>query len=177
MNPAAKTFSHVAPKYARIAREIEDRLIKLIDAGEDLALYYHRPQLPKPAKNVRHGHALVIGDGGFRRRISIPSREFDQYSSAKNAVVVGFGGSGNDMVIRLMDVSDRRRRASAQPVPMPVPIGLRPATAVPRRRYAWRPAPNRLGQDRRHARGACDTAAARRSSRRRRGQTPPVRFR
>jgi hypothetical protein len=136
VNPATKTFSHVAPKYARLAREIEDRLIKLIDAGEDLALYYHQLQLPKPAQNPQPGYALVIGDGGFRRRIPIASREFDQYSLAKNAVVVGFGGAGTDMVIRLMDVGDRRRRAGAQPVPMPVPIGLRPATAVRRRRYA-----------------------------------------
>ena len=127
MNPAPKTVSHVATRYARRARDTEDRLIKLIDAGEDLALYYHRTQLPRPAKNLPPGHALVMGDGGFRRRIPIPSREFDQYSSAKNAVLVEFGGRGTDVVIRLVDVKERRPRASALPPPVPLSVGMRPA--------------------------------------------------
>jgi hypothetical protein len=133
MNPAVKTGTAPDPSFARRAKEIEDQLIKLIDAGEDLALYYHRAQLRKPAKNFRHGHALVVGDAGFRRRIPIPSRELDQYSSAKNAVVVGFGGMGTNVVIRLMDVKDRRPRGSATPVPVLLPLGMRPAiVASPR---------------------------------------------
>jgi hypothetical protein len=133
MNPAVKTGTVPDPYFARRANEIEDGLINLIDAGEDVALYYHRAQLPKPARNFRPGHALVIGDGGFRRRIPIPSREFDQYSSAKNAVVVGFGGAGTDMVIRLIDVKERRPRASALPLRVPLPVGMRPAiVASPR---------------------------------------------
>jgi hypothetical protein len=134
MNPAVKTGTAPDPSFARRAKEIEDQLIKLIDAGEDLALYYHRAQLRKPAENFRHGHALVVGDGGFRRRIPISSREFDQYSSAKNAVVVGFGGRGTDVVIRLMDVKDHRPRGSATPVPVPLPVGMR--SAIVARRYA-----------------------------------------
>jgi hypothetical protein len=135
MNPAVKTASGADPRFARRAKEIEDWLIKLIDAGEDLALHYHRAQLPKPATKTRSGRALVVGDGGFRRRIPMPSREFDQYCSAKNAAVVKFGGRGTDVVIRLMDVKDRRPRASAPPVPMPPPVMLRPAVAS-LRRYA-----------------------------------------
>jgi len=133
MNPAVKTGTVPDPYFARRANEIEDQLINLIDAGEDLALYYHRPQLPKAAKNFRPGHALVIGDGGFRRRVPIPSCEFDQYSSAKNAVLVGFGGRGSDVVIRLVDVKERRPRASALPLPVPLSVGMRPAIeATPR---------------------------------------------
>ena len=127
MNPAVKTGTVPDPYFARRANEIEDRLINLIDAGEDLALYHHRPQLPKAARNIRRGHALVIGDGGFRRRIPRPSREFDHYSSAKNAVLVGFGGMGTDVVIRLMAVKERRPRASALSLPVPTSPGIRPA--------------------------------------------------
>ena len=118
MNPAIKTGTAPGPYFARRAKEIEDQLIKLIDAGEDLGLYYHRPQLPKAAMNLPPGHALVIGDGGFRRRIPIPSLEFDRYASAKNAVVVRFGDDGNDVVIRLMDVTDRHPRPSVLDVAM-----------------------------------------------------------
>ena len=118
-NPGIVTCSHVSPYWARRAREIQDRLIKLIDAGEDLALHYHRTELPKASKPLPPGHAVVIGDGGFRRRIPIPSLEFDQYSSAKNAVVVGFGGAGTDVIIRLMDVKDRRPVVRGLPIPMP----------------------------------------------------------
>lgn len=114
MNPAVKTGSHVAPNYARIAREVEDRLITLIDAGEDLALHYHRPQWPVPATKPGVSYALVIGDGGFRHRIPMPSREFDRYAAAKNAVVVRFRGPDFDVVIRLRDVSDRRLRAKTR---------------------------------------------------------------
>jgi hypothetical protein len=49
-------------------------------------------------------------------------------------VVVGFGGGGIDVVIRLMDVKDRRQRASALPVPVPQPVGMR--SAIVARRYA-----------------------------------------
>lgn len=114
MNPAPKTFSYVAPKYARAAREIEDQLIQLIDAGENLALYYHRPQWPVTAAKPGVEYALVIGDGGFRHRIPIPSREFDRYAAAKNAVVVRFRGPDFEFVIRLRDVSDRRPRAKTR---------------------------------------------------------------
>ena len=135
MSPAPKTFSHVAPKYARIAREIEDRLIKLIDAGEDLALYYHRTQLPKAAMNLPGGHALVIGDDGFRRRLSIPSLEFDRYASAKNAVVVRFGGGGNDVLIRLMSAEDPPSRPTTLPAPT-LPVGSSGVQFVRPRPYA-----------------------------------------
>jgi len=118
VNPAPKTFSYVAPKYARAAREIEDQLIHLIDAGEDLALYYHRPQWPVTAAQPGVGYALVIGDGGFRRRIRIPSLEFDQHSCAKNAIVVRFGAGGSNVLIRLMDAEGRRKRPSAALVPL-----------------------------------------------------------
>ena len=119
-----KTGSHVAPYYARRARKIEDRLIKLIDAGEDLALYHYWTQLPKTPKSMRPGHAVVIGDGGFRHRIPIPSLEFDQYASAKNAVVVRFGGDSNDMVIRLKNAEDRHPRPSALDVAMLRSVGM-----------------------------------------------------
>ena len=135
MSPAPKTFSHVAPKYARVAREIEDRLIKLIDAGEDLALYYHRTQLAKAAMNLPSGHALVIGDDGFRRRLSIPSLEFDRYAAAKNAVMVRFGGNGNDVLIRLSNAEDRSSRPSALPVPT-LPVVSSGVCVVDPRPYA-----------------------------------------
>ena len=135
MNPAPKTLSHVAPKYARIAREIEDRLIKLIDAGEDLALYYHRTQFPKTALNLPPGHALVIGDDGFRCRTSIPSLEFDRHAGAKNAVVVRFGADGNDVLIRLKNAEHRRSRPSALAVPT-LPVGTSGVSVVYPRPYA-----------------------------------------
>jgi len=122
MSLGVKTATGTDPYYARRAREIENRLIKLIDADEDLARYYHRPQLPKAAMNLPPGHALVIGDGGFRHRIPIPSLEFDRHASAKNAVVVKFGGGGNDVLIRLMSTEDPPSRPSALPAPT-LPVG------------------------------------------------------
>ena len=134
MNPAVVTGSYVRPQYARRARAIEDRLIKLIDAGEDLALHYHRTQLLNAAKSLRGGHAVVIGDGGFRRRIPIPSLEFDQYSTAKNAVVARFGGVGNDVVIRLLNTAGRRQHPGAPRDRTPRRVEIAPAVVV--RRYA-----------------------------------------
>ncbi len=82
MNPAAKTATVRDRCFARSANKTEDRMIRLIDQGDDLALHYLWAQPPKQDTTLRSGHALVVGDGGFRRRIPVPSRVFDQYFSA-----------------------------------------------------------------------------------------------
>jgi len=106
------TVTYTRPRYARLARLNEDRLIRLIDAGEDLAMYYGPPALPAPRSRQRlqwRGRVTVIGDGGFRTVFTAPSEEFNQYLGASNAEVLT--GVDGEIVIRLRDAVSRRTHA------------------------------------------------------------------
>lgn len=52
-------------------------------------------------------YAKVIGEGGLILSVPLISAEFTKYASAKNATVYGQGAA---TVIRLRDISERRRR-------------------------------------------------------------------
>jgi hypothetical protein len=51
----------VDPHFYARAKRIEDRLIKLIDGGEDLALWFHRPDLSSVVRDGKTRFCAALG--------------------------------------------------------------------------------------------------------------------